>query len=136
MRSVEEAFLDLLDEFLVGDGEKPTGGGWQGAHGASEFRSYLMFHPGPGVTDGPSATPDSQVVREFSVTCVARDRAGASILAQRVADTVSGQRIETPTRVTSGPITIERWGSVDRDDTVQPPVWMAVHVFRVDTVPA
>lgn len=136
MRSVEEAFLALLDEFLVGDGEAPAGGGWQGAHGTSQFTAYLMFHPGPGDTDGPSATPDSQIVREFSVTCVARDRTGASILADRVAAAVSGQRIQTPTRVTSGPITIERWGAVDRDDTVSPSVWMAVHVFRVDTVPA
>ena len=135
MRSIETAFKALLGAFLVGDGAKPAGGGWQGAAGTSTFRNYVILKPGPGVTDGPLADPDSQIDRDFFVSCVASTSDGCAILASNVINAVRGARIATATRVTTGPITVDRWGSIDRDDTVQPSVFIATHVFRVDTVP-
>lgn len=135
MRSVEEAFAALLAGFVVGDGQKPAGGGWQGAPGTSEFVGYVFWRPGVGLADGTLAVADSHVERMFSVTCVGRTRSGASTLSKNVITAVSGQRIETESRVTTAPITVERWGPVDLDPTVQPSVFMAVHLFRVDTVP-
>lgn len=135
MRSIEQAFLDLLSGFLVGDGEAPAGGGWQGAPGTSPFTNYLIFKPGQGVTDGSLAHADANVDRDFMVTCVAATRDGCSILARNVVAAVQGRNLTTPTRRTSRPIVLERWGPVDRDDTVQPSVFMAVHVFGVHTTP-
>lgn len=136
MTSVETAFLAFLSEFVVGESQRPTGGGWQGASGTSQFVNYVMVRFGAGPTDGSSADPDMQIEREVTTTCVAATAEGCRILAKNVAAAVRGQRISTESRVTTGPITIERYGAVDRDDTVSPSVFMAVHVCRVDTVPA
>lgn len=135
MKSIEDAFLALLAGFVVGDGEKPNDGGWQGAPGASPFTNYLIFSPGPGTTDGPLAHSDTNVDRDFMVTCVAATREGCSILAANVVAAVRGRNIVTGTRRTARPIALERWGAVDPDDTVQPRVFMAVHVFTVHTSP-
>ena len=133
--SVESEFLTLLDGFVVAEGHKPDDGGWQGGPGASPFHAYVMVTFGSADTDGSLAVADSQRERWVLTTCVAATPEGVRVLSDAVIAAVSGQRIDTDERVTTAPISVERIGSVDRDDTVQPPVWMAVHEFRVDTVP-
>lgn len=136
MNTVDAAFVELLDGFLVGVARKPTNGGWQGAPGASTFAAYVMVTPGVGTPDGTITVADSQIDRDYQVTCVAATPDGASSVADAVAVAVSGQRITTDTRVTSRPISIRRYGPVEPDDTVQPAVFMVAHIFSVDTVPA
>lgn len=133
--TVEESFLAFLTAFRTGDGEPPDDGGWQDGSGSSTFNAYVMVTFGPGFTDGSITDLDTQIEATVYTTCVAATAEGARNLASAVMDAVRGQRIDTGERVTTCPITIERVGAVDRDDTVQPPVWMAVHEFRVDTVP-
>ena len=136
MNDVVDAFVELLDDFLVDVGKVPAGGGWQGAPGASQFAAYLVVHPGTGTADGSIAETDRQIDRDFQVTCVAANGRAAERLGTLVAQTLSGKRITTDTRVTTRPISVRRWGALDTDDTVQPPVSMVAHVFSVDTVPA
>lgn len=137
MKTVDEAVEAILtdDGLLVGVAQKPSGGGWVDGRGTSGFVAYVMLTPDVGVTDGPLATPDSEVDRDYYVTCVAATYQGCQILADRVAGLLAGARVITPTRTTTGPITIERWGRIDRDETVQPHVFTCVHIARVNTVP-
>lgn len=135
MNTVDAGVLALLGGFLVDVARKPDAGGWQGAPGASQFRNYVMLTPGPGETDGSLAVADYEVDRPYQTTCVAATADGASILAASVVTALSGQRIETATRVTTKPISLTRYGSIDPDDTVQPPVFMVAHIFSVVTVP-
>lgn len=138
MKDVDDAFLELLTdaELLADVGGVPTGGGWQGAPGASQFRAYAVVHPGAGVVDGTIVDGDRQIDRDYQVTCVAASAAGAAAVADRVVAAVSGQRISTSTRTTTRPITVSRYGPLEPDDTVQPAVYMVAHMFSVDTVPA
>lgn len=131
--TVEDAFLALLTPFRAGEGEPPVGGGWQKGHGTSTFQAYVMVTFGQGLTDGSITDLDTQVERSVYTSCVAATPEGARTLGDAVIDAVRHSRIDTGGRVTTSPITIEKVGSVDRDDTVQPPVWLVVHEFRVDT---
>ena len=137
MISVDQAFIALLAGFRVNQGDKDpqdkTTGGWQGAPGTSAFHNYLIVTPGHGLTDGTAAHLDADVEREYTVQCVAATATGAGILAANVATAVSGKTIKTASRQTRRPITVERWGKVDPDDTVQPRLYMVAHVFSVAT---
>lgn len=135
MTTVETEFLALLDGFRVGEARKPDGAGWQGAPGASAFHNYVMVTFGQGLTDGTITTLDDQIEREHTTTCVSSTPEGCRILQDNVRAKLRHTRIDTGDRVTTAPITCERVGSVDRDDTVQPAVFIAVDVWRVDTVP-
>lgn len=135
MKSVDDAFIALLSGLRVGEGMMPAGGGWQGGHGTSPFRNYVMVVIGTGLTDGSITTLDDQVERENTTTCVSNTPEGCRILQEQVRSKLRQRRITTATRTTTAPITCVRVGPVERDDTVQPPVWIAVDVWRVDTVP-
>lgn len=136
MKDVDDAFTALIVDVPVAVSRKPAGGGWQAGHGTSTFRGYCVVHPGTGTADGSLADGDRQIDRDYQVTCVAATADGAARLADGVIAAVRGQRIATETRVTTKPVSVRRYGSVDTDDTVQPPVFMVAHIFSVVTVPA
>ena len=137
MRLVEQAFTQLLTtaDIRAAVGAMPSGAGWQGAPGTSSFLVYAVVFPLTGPTDGPSSKADRDIFRRFQVTAIGPSTDSASFLGDRVLGAVSGKRITTTTRTTMQPVSIEEVGALDRDDTVQPSLWMVRHIFGVATTP-
>ena len=135
MNTVDAAIKALLAGFRVGESGPPSDGGWQGAPGASAFRNYVMVAFQRSDVDGPLNLPNHEVDRRFTCTSVSATAEGARITNNNVVAALAGERVSTTARVSTRPITVERFGDVDPDDTVSPRVWFVVSEFSAPTVP-
>lgn len=135
MNSVDTAIKALLSTFLVGESGKPSTGGWQGAAGTSAFKNYVMVSFAQSDVGGPLNVPNAEIDRRFYCTSVSNTAEGARITNNNVVAALANKRVSTATRVSTRPITVERFGDVDPDDTVTPRVWFVVSEFSAPTVP-
>jgi hypothetical protein len=127
---------------LVGDGEAPTTGGWQGTPMASPFVPYVDVHPIPGgFSDGTISTPDSDAGALYQLIAVGATRAQA----EAIGDDVRAAMVAFTFTPTNGRavslVRLEMLGGAMRDDSirgnaVQPSVWIVSDRYRIFTVPA
>lgn len=132
-----DAVVVLLEaaDLLVGRGEAPDEGGWQGEEGASVFVPYVVLYPSPGSTDGPVTDPSEYLIYTVQGNCVAASQEGA----EAVADLMKTALVDVPLTVQGrasypGLLVLDRPAS--RDDTVAPPVHYAVLQVSWRTQPA
>jgi hypothetical protein len=121
---------------LVDRAVMPQGAGWQGTPGQSTFVRYAVVYPFPGTPDGNVAEPleylDYQAqISIFGATARqvedAADEVRAALIGRRL--TVAGRssyRVQTPPG--GRPVTV--------DNSVYPPVFMAVVEIAVRSQPA
>lgn len=132
-----DAVVTLLETagVLVGRGEKPGGGGWQGEPGQSQFVAYAVLYPSPGHTDGDLCDPNEYLDYSVQVTTVAATCDGANTLMDIVKTTLVGVRPAVAGR-SSYLVYIDVDRPSVRDDAVAPPQHYAVVIFRFRTGPA
>lgn len=129
--TVFDAAPPALDE--VGGG---ADWGWQGPRpGAGRFKPYVIVYPLSGGTfDGTLGCPDDDAELVWQVTCVGADRRQCEWTADKVNGALVGQRLDVAGRYVSR-LEQEMTGGARRDDTVQPPVFIAVPRFRASSAP-
>jgi len=119
--------------WLVGDGQKPHGAGWQGERGASVFRPYAIVWPIPGGTlDGSLGAPDTDAETLYQVTSVGATRQQAEVVGDRVREALVAAELDIDGR---GLIRVrcEELGGATVDRSVEPPVFMVPDRFAVVT---
>lgn len=139
------AIVDKLDaELKTFDAGAPDltnnpggqGWGWQGQPGASVFRPYFVVYPLPGgYFDGTLGDPDNDASLIWQVTCVGATRAQCEAAADRANDVLIGQPLNVADRFICRVWADMAGGGARRDDTVQPPVFIATPRYRVDSTP-
>lgn len=137
-RLLTDGLITLLSNagILIGSGDKPAGGGWQGSPGGSAFVPYTVIYPVTGGWfDGTlgdpygDARPD-YIISSFGATPQQAqfndDLVYATLTTSK--PTVSGQTVELATP--------EVHGGTVRDDDVTPPVYNAPTRWRFYLTPA
>jgi hypothetical protein len=130
-RLLTAAIINLLDStLLVGDGDKPAGGGWQGAPGASAFEPYTVVYA---VTGGyfegtigqpfADARPD-YIISSFGATQQQAQFGNDAVRTALLGGTlsVSGATVQLASPDVDG-------GAV-RDDDVSPPIFYSPSRWR------
>ena len=136
-KELTDAIIAMLTigGLLVGDSEKPAGGGWQGAAGASTFVPYVDVWPTPGgIADGDMARPFSDVEPDYIIRAFGATRAQCEMVNDRVWQlmlsanlTLIGRRVLL--------VSPEVLPGAVREDVGQPPVWYAPGRWRIMTTP-
>jgi hypothetical protein len=136
------ALVDVLDaELKTFDAGAPAldggdGWGWQGEPGASKFKPYFVLYPLPGgVFDGTLGCPDDDASLIWQITAVGATRAQCEAAVDRANSVLVGQPLTIPGRYVTRVQADMAGGGVRRDDTVQPPVFIATPRYRIDSVP-
>jgi hypothetical protein len=120
----------------TGDARKPAGAGWEGPPGQSRFVAYFVVYPLDMARAGPDASladrlSDPQL--RYQVTSVGEDRRGAEAAADlAAARLLNGAPLDIPGR-TAVLLTHEVSAGVERDESVNPPLYYAVDRYRLDT---
>jgi hypothetical protein len=110
--------------------------GWQGAPGSSKFRAYYIVYPLPGgLFDGTLGCPDDDASLIWQVTCVGATARQCEAAADRANSVLVGQPLTIAGRYVTRVQADMAGGGVRRDDTVQPPVFIATPRYRIDSVP-
>lgn len=120
---------------LAGDGTAPPGGGWQGVTGQSDFVPYVVVHSiAGGVEDGTLADPWADTEWYWQVTAVGSTRAQA----EWAGDKTRIALLSTPVAISGRStlqVRIDVAAGAQRDDTVQPPVWVNQERYALLTAP-
>lgn len=118
---------------LVGQGDKPAGGGWQGTPGASVFVAYVVVHPTPGgVFDGSLDEPFDDAQPDYIISSFA----ATQVACQELADVVFARMLSAVLPLTERRVQLvipDVEGGVVRDDDVQPPVFYSPTRWRIFT---
>lgn len=123
--------------FVVGDGEAPSAGDWQGAPGVSNFVPYVDVHPIlGGDVDGILVAPNSDASPDYQLISVGATRAQAEHIGDEVREVMLVGPVTLPVGRAAIHLRLEMLGGAMRDDTVQPPVWIVSDRYRIMTVPA
>lgn len=110
--------------------------GWQGTPGESRFLPYGIVYPLPGgVFNGTLGCPDDDASLIWQVTCVGGTRSQCEWAADKVLEALVGHRLAVPGRSTARLWADMPGGGARRDDTVQPPVFIATPRFRAESRP-
>ena len=135
------AVLERLETLSlpVGDARKPEDGGWQGAPGASEFRTYLVCYPLNHRRDGPDAPitdrhSDPQL--RYQITGVGIDRRTVEMALDLAAGVLLNGVPFTITGRTTIQVVHEFSAGVSADETTNPPLFVGQDRYRIDTGPA
>jgi hypothetical protein len=129
-------------QLLVGDGEAPVAGGWEGTPGASDFVPYVDVHPIPGgYSDGTVAEPDSDGGALYQLISVGASRTQAENIGDEVREAMTSTALTLASGRQVALVRVEMLGGAMRDDSlrgnaVQPSVWMVSDRYRILTVPA
>lgn len=117
----------------VGDGEAPANASALLAAGSP----YIVLHSLPArAIDGPQSDINADGWLLYQVTSVGVDRIQAEWTREKCRTAILGATLPTATgRKVMGPINLEPQ-DVLRDDSVQPPVWMAVDYYTLATTPS
>lgn len=139
------ALIDVLDaELKTFDAGAPDlatnpggqGWGWQGEPGTSTFRPYYVLYPLPGgYFDGTLGCPDNDASLIWQVTCVGATRPQCEAAVDRANDVLVGQPLTVADRFIARVWADMAGGGARRDDTVQPPVYIATPRYRVESTP-
>lgn len=134
--AIVKALRDGAD-LLVGDGQKPTGGGWQDAEGASPFAGYVIVYQQPVLFDGPLADTHADLMGIWQVTAVGATRQQAADLADtaRTWLLTNGRTGITIAGRTIADLDHDGGAGVERDDDPPPPLFYAVDRYRITTTP-
>lgn len=120
---------------LVGDGEAPTGHGWQGTPGASTFVGYVtVYELTGGVLDGTIGRPDDDAAVVYQLTSVGHDRRQCKWVADKARAALLGAVLSLADRSVMR-ISSDMLGGTTRDDDVQPSVFFSPDRYRVWTTP-
>ena len=136
------AILDTLDpELKTFDAGAPDldggeGWGWQGDPGSSKFKPYYVVYPLPGgVFDGTLGCPDDDASLIWQVTCIGATARQCEAAVDRANSVLIGQPLTIAGRFVCRVWADMAGGGVRRDDTVQPPVFIATPRYRIDSTP-
>lgn len=135
---VTDAIIYRLESagFVVGDGEKPDGVGWQGPPGASTFRGYVNVHPTPGgATDGTLTASTADALPDYSLISVGATRSQAEHIGDEVREAMFQGPLTVAGRVVAQ-LRLDMLGGAIRDDMVQPALFYVSDRYRLLTVPA
>jgi len=137
-RSTTDAVVYNLDaaELVVGDGEKPDAGGWQGSPGSSTFVGYVVVHPIPGgTTDGTLEAPEERAEALYQLSAVGATRQQAEFIADRTREVMLQWPLVIAGRVVDL-VSTDTLGGAVRDDAGQPPLYQVADRYRITTEPA
>ncbi len=134
-----ESFLASQTGQLVGDGEKPSGGGWQGAPGQSQFVQYYVVHSIPGgAFDGPLGDPHADSDLIWQVDSYAATQINAEIggdVARRLLLVKGLPALSIADRAVRW-ITEDIPGGGARQDPDQPSTFRQLCRYRIATTPS
>jgi hypothetical protein len=136
LRTAELTVFDAAPPALDVDG----GGadwGWQGPRpGAGQFKPYVIVYPlSGGIFDGTLGCPDDDASLTWQLTCVGAVRRQCEWMADRALAALVGRRLTVADRGVSRVYADMAGGGARRDDTVQPPVFIATPRIRADSMP-
>lgn len=139
LRLVTDQLLSDLEDTGVatGDGEAPSGGGWAGAPGGSQFTPYLVLHVLTGDADGPMNDPNADAEVAYQVTAVGSTREQAEWAADKARTAMCAAHDDVDGRAILL-VTVDELNGPHRDDTGQPgepSVWISLDRFAVRTTP-
>lgn len=125
----------LIDAGLVvGDAADPDDPfGWQGVPGQSRFIPYAVVYPLDHLYDGSLGCPDTDSDLSWQVTCVGSTREQCDWVRAEVAAALIGQTLTVAGRSVPR-IRPDGGAGTRRDDTVQPPVFIATPRFAAVSV--
>lgn len=145
-RAHTSAIVDVLDaELKTFDAGAPdlnetpggAGWGWQGTAGASKFKPYWIVYPlSGGVFDGPLGCPSDDASLTWQVTCVGATREQCEWAVDKANELLVEQTLIVAGRHISRVWADMAGGGARRDDTVQPPVFIATPRYRVESTPS
>lgn len=133
--AVVSVLVTELGDGRAGYASKPANGGLQ-ANG--KFNAYAIVYGGPAVlTGGTAVDPNADAAQTIQVTYVGKTAeqaddvrdAGRAALLTAGALTITG-------RALINPVTLADSTEAREDSSVQPPLWLAVDRYRLDTTPA
>lgn len=137
-RLLTQGIIDLLEGeyLLVGDGDKPSGGGWQGTPGQSDFEPYIVVNAVTGgYFDGTLGDPFADarpdyIISSFGATQQQAQWGNDTVHAVLTTSkpTVSGHVVEL--------IVPDVDGGTVRDDDVTPPVFYSPSRWRFFLTPS
>jgi hypothetical protein len=114
------------------------GWGWQGTPNQSRFLPYRALYPIiGGIFDGTLGEPSDDASLIYQVTCVGRDRPQCEAIVDDTNDLLveQGSALVVPGRFIMRVWSDMAGGGARRDDTVQPPVFIATPRYRVESTP-
>lgn len=120
---------------LVGRATKPSNAGWQGNPGTSSYVRYAVVHPSLGTPDGNVAEPLEYLNYSAQINVFGATETQAETAADAVRAALIGRRLTVASRSTyrvqtpGGP-------TVSKDESVAPPVYMAVVEIAFRSQPA
>lgn len=122
---------------VTGDATDPdTAFGWQSTPGQSQFIPYVIVYPLLGGTfDGSLGCPDDDAELLWQATCVGSTRTQCEWVLDEVNDALVGQIVVVDSRAVKR-ISADVLGGARRDDTVQPPTFIATPRYRALSVPS
>lgn len=122
---------------LVGDHERPAGGGWPGGDTTGDFVPYTVLYQGiTMLVDGSMADRFADTIQEYQFTSVGITRASASVIADRVRAAVLNAALDIPDRKLQCPPSWERGQPATRDDDVTPALFYVIDQYSIATTPA
>ncbi len=122
----------------VGDGEEPANVGWVAGPGGSNFVGHVTVYPvntDPG--ESSIVTPWSDAEFEWQTTIVSASRKHGQTIFDLLAQALVDQQIVVTGRACSNHLRLTTdGGGVRREETSQPPLWVATPRWAITTVPA
>lgn len=137
-RTHNDAFVALVQSagVVVGDATAPTvDHGWAGTPGQSDFVPYCIVYPLTQGFDGSLGCPDVDSTLAWQVTCVGSTREQCDWVKGKVDSVVVGAQLVVNSRFVPR-IYAEGGTGTRRDDTVQPPVFIATPRYTAMTFPS
>lgn len=120
--------------WLVGDHEKPEGGGWQGEAGRSDWIPYFILTSLPSQKPtGDIATPGGDVWFGYAVTVVGKSRRGAEKASVTARERLASlQRQKTPDERSISQVQVSRYGATEPLQTT-PKLFLITDQFSLYT---
>lgn len=137
-RIVSDALVSELESTgaPIGDGEQPSGTGWQGTPGQSTFVGYIVVHCiSGGISDGTLAAAHDDPQYIYQLSCHGATRAQAQLLADLSRPVMLGFRNVALDGIQVMHVDVEMEGGSRRVDTIQPAQYQAVPRYRVYATP-
>lgn len=135
-RTHNDAFLAALQGagLVIGDAREPSASfGWQGVPGQSDFVPYVIVYPLTQNFDGSLGCPDVDSTLAWQATCVGSTREQCDWVKAKVDAAVIGKQLAVAGRFVPR-IYADGGAGTRRDDTVQPPVFIATPRYTATSV--
>lgn len=133
-----DAVVALLTaaDIPVGRGKPPSGGGWQGNPGTSNFQAYAVMYPFPGLDEPTSlAQVHDTLDFVFQLNCVGATQEQVEAFMDKVRAALIGVTPVVESRDAFPIYRVPLDRPVARDDAVAPPVHFGVAQFHFRSNP-